>query len=316
MRVSVVIPTFNRRKIVRRTLESLFAQTFPSDEFEIIVVVDGSTDGTAESLSFQPPCAFHIIEQPNRGPAAARNAGAFAARGELVIFVDDDMICDHDLIAAHVALHRDGASRIGVGALFLSPDSPRTPASDCFEREIGAFHLRAGEQSSSNVALSSWVVSNTSIPTTVFLESGGFDESFRKREDFELLYRLVSRGTELRYVPAAIARQLYTKSAADLLRDAAGFAAGDIQMINKHPDYWSRSPLRQISADSRWQQSAKTAMARIPVLPDAALGFCWWSAGVLGRLAAPLRRAGAKALSMHRGIVWQRQVTKSLNARS
>ena len=85
VRLSIVVPTHNRRDVlVSRTLPAIFEQDFPANEYEAIVVVDGSTDGTAEALrKLRPPCSLRIIEQPNRGPSAARNKGIQAASGRL-----------------------------------------------------------------------------------------------------------------------------------------------------------------------------------------------------------------------------------------
>jgi glycosyltransferase involved in cell wall biosynthesis len=68
MNVSVVVPTYNRLELVTRTLEKLFAQTFPPLQYEIIVVVDGSTDGTAQAIrTLTPACRLRVIEQENGG---------------------------------------------------------------------------------------------------------------------------------------------------------------------------------------------------------------------------------------------------------
>ncbi|MGC8550824.1 MAG: glycosyltransferase family 2 protein [Acidobacteriaceae bacterium] len=68
MEISVVVPTYNRRQTVTRSLETLFAQSAPPSRFELIVVVDGSTDDTAEVLKkLHPACGFQVIEQENRG---------------------------------------------------------------------------------------------------------------------------------------------------------------------------------------------------------------------------------------------------------
>src|SRR5579862_3767242 len=140
MDISVVIPTYNRREVVRGSLETLFRQSLPPSQFEIIVVVDGSTDGTADSLrSLNPPCRFRLIEQENRGPAGARNTGFRSAESELVLFLDDDMRCDPALLTAHIAAHRGPDPTVAFGAIFLSPDSPQSLATECFQREIGAF---------------------------------------------------------------------------------------------------------------------------------------------------------------------------------
>ena len=90
--ISVVMATYQRRDVLTRTLPTVFDQDFPSEEYEVIVAVDGSTDGTIEMLSaVQAPCAFRVVNQPNRGPAAARQTALDLARGEFVLFTDDDI---------------------------------------------------------------------------------------------------------------------------------------------------------------------------------------------------------------------------------
>lgn len=76
MKVSIIIPTFNRCELLRQTLESVFAQNAPIEEVEVIVVIDGSRDDSAAMLrSIHSPCKLRFIEQENRGQAAAKNAG-------------------------------------------------------------------------------------------------------------------------------------------------------------------------------------------------------------------------------------------------
>src|SRR5687767_3522938 len=84
---SVVIPTYNRTALLRRTLESVWRQTFT--DFEVIVVDDGSTDGTVDYLR---SLGGHVrwLTQPNSGPGAARNLGASVASAEYVAFLDSD----------------------------------------------------------------------------------------------------------------------------------------------------------------------------------------------------------------------------------
>src|SRR5208282_523221 len=110
LKLSIVVPTHNRRDVlISRTLPAIFSQDLSASEYEIIVVVDGSTDGTAEALrELRPRCALRIIEQSNRGPSAARNNGIQAAKGDLLLFIDDDIICGPSLLEQHVAAH-DGA---------------------------------------------------------------------------------------------------------------------------------------------------------------------------------------------------------------
>jgi len=128
--LSVVVPTHQRRALLLRVLAALDAQALAKDRYEIVVVCDGCTDGTAEAArgwaASRPGAspgaapststndagssgraapgslALTVIEQPNVGAAAARNRGARAAAGPLLLFLDDDMIADSELLGAHL----------------------------------------------------------------------------------------------------------------------------------------------------------------------------------------------------------------------
>jgi len=90
--VSVVIPTYNRRDSLRRALDSLGRQSWPSDRYEVIVVDDGSTDGTANLAWDTFPFRVRYHRQENAGATPARNAGASASSADVLVFVDDDIV--------------------------------------------------------------------------------------------------------------------------------------------------------------------------------------------------------------------------------
>ena len=98
-RVSIVIPTYNRSTIVRRAVDSVFAQTF--HDFEVLVVDDGSSDNTRDALSGYDDRLRYIF-QKNQGPAAARNHGMQLARGEFIGFLDSDDLYFPNNIEAHL----------------------------------------------------------------------------------------------------------------------------------------------------------------------------------------------------------------------
>src|SRR5206468_10803541 len=155
---------------------------------EIIVVVDGSTDGTAAALT-KIDCAFpiRVVEQPNRGLAAARNRGGKEANGEILLFLDDDMICEPDLLQRHERSYRAGADAV-TGEIPLHPQSKRGFVTDAlaraarFRREppVTAFHIYGG---------------HLSIRGKVFDVLGGFDQQLHAGgyggEDLDLGLRLV-----------------------------------------------------------------------------------------------------------------------------
>lgn len=304
MEISVVVPTFNRKNTVRRCLETLFAQSLDASRFEIIVVVDGSTDGTAEALNaLRPSCRFRVVEQENRGLAGARNSGYCAAETGLVLFLDDDMLCDQNLLARHLQAHHGVERSIAFGALFLSDDSPPGLAAECFHREIGAFHLGQKRNLGLTWQLTDCVFSNASLSRDLLAEVGGFDEGFRMREDLELAVRLLGMGIPSQYLADAIAYQYYDKCAADLIRDAEAFALADAKFARKHPGVRIAGQVTWLKTEAGWRQKLRRMAALYPPVADWMLAPLCNAAELFIHVPA-IRDAGVRALQMRRRIHW------------
>src|SRR5579862_952434 len=110
--ISVVIPTFNNCDVLRRTIEALTRQTLPPSAYEIVVADDGSTDGTRAMVAEarRGPVAIQYVVQANGGRSAARNRGARAARGRVLLFIDADIWSAPALLATHHAHYPPGVS--------------------------------------------------------------------------------------------------------------------------------------------------------------------------------------------------------------
>ena len=269
MQASIIVPTFNRRDLLLRAVSTLLRQDFPAAEYEIIVVVDGSTDGTADALRLvTPTCRLRVIEQENRGPSGARNRGYRAAEADLLLFLDDDMLCDPGLLAAHVAAHKETGRMVAFGALFLSADTRPSLAAECFRREIGAFHLGRKRSLGVEWRITDCVFSNASLERELLEAVGGFDETFRMREDLELGTRLLSLGVRPRYVSSAITYQYYEKTSARLIRDAEAFAVADVMFARKHPEAVIEGQLNWLAREPRWKRRARRLAASAPALAD------------------------------------------------
>lgn len=308
MQLSIVVPTYNRREVALQTLATLITQDFPKDEFEVLVVVDGSTDGTAEAVRrLRPGCKLEVIEQPNAGLAAARNAGLQHASGEFVLFLDDDIRGETGLARAHVTAHRAAELPVLViGAVFLTDDSPRSTASDCFEAEIGSFYLAHRANPSLAFPSRAWVFMNTSVRRDVLLKAGGFDPTFRmQREDQDLGFRL---GPPIVYASNAIGREYYNKTGWDLLRDAREFARGDVLLVQQHPALWPDSAVQNAVSPRGWTGWFRAFAARVYVF-DPLLALVWFGAGTLRRWPF-FRYIGMRTLQAHRMVVWTRAVRK------
>ncbi len=115
--VSVIIPTYNRKDSLLRTLESLARQTYPADRFEVIVVDDGGTDGTASITERAFPFALRYLRQENQGEIVARNSGAACSTGEILIFLDDDIEVVPEYIETLIETHNAHQLAVVLGTL-------------------------------------------------------------------------------------------------------------------------------------------------------------------------------------------------------
>src|ERR1700685_3760390 len=105
MRLTIQLCTYKRAHLVGRVLEALFDQTLPADQYEVVLVNDGSPDDTDVVVERVRPlarCAFTYVTQPNGGLANARNAGIARAQGERILFIDDDVLATPLLAAEHL----------------------------------------------------------------------------------------------------------------------------------------------------------------------------------------------------------------------
>lgn len=230
---SIVIPTYQRRDTVCETVRSL-ARVSYDGEFEVIVVIDGSTDGTASSLA-QIDCPFPLrpIEQPNQGASEARNRGAAAARYEIILFLDDDMICDPALLSEHARSHKDGADAV-IGDTPIDPGSPPGFLAESVARWIETTRVR------SPLSPFDIFTGQLSVRRSVFRQLGGFDAGFTNEtafgnEDADFGTKLLARY-DVRHNPAAISRQVYVVSPREYMDRARRAVAADLHFISKHPE--------------------------------------------------------------------------------
>jgi glycosyltransferase involved in cell wall biosynthesis len=235
--LSVVVPTYNRRQILSRTLPTLLSQTLRGAEHEVIVVVDGSSDGTLEMLErIDGGARLRVAAQPNRGLASARNRGAAEARGEIVLFLDDDMIAAPDLFAAHAEAHGPSRQRVVLGRMDLAEGVRRSFLKlgvEDWGREFAERVAAPGYR----FRFDDMHFGNASIARSLFERLGGFDESFVAfgNEDYELGFRLMHGEPEIRFAPLAVALQIYDKTFFRWLRDVTCVGRADVTLAAKHP---------------------------------------------------------------------------------
>lgn len=278
-RFSVVIPTHERRQTVVRNVAALDRQTLR--DFEAIVVVDGSTDGTAEALrKLDVSFPLTVIEQPNRGVAAARIAGAGAAKGEVLLFVDDDMEADPAMLAEHQRSHAEGFDYV-LGDLPLHPDSPR----NLLSWGVGFWAKSRRERleaAGDELGLDDLLTGQVSVSRRAFDQVGGFDTSFTRKDglvpsgDIDFGYRILKAGFRATFNPRAISYQYYDVDPTDYLRRAHDIGASEQELVIKHPEQAKKLE----KAPAFHTRRSRWALGPLVAAPDA--------------LVAPLRAAIVK----------------------
>ncbi len=247
--ITVVIPTRNRKEILRTTLEALDRQTGLTGPWEVLVADDGSSDGTARYLdSGCGPFSFRLewLPLPAAGPAAARNRAIAKASARRVLLLGDDTVPDPDVVASHLSgaagkpvglqgrIEWDSASPITPVMRFLAPEGPQF----YFKR------LRHGKP----IPYTALYASNFSAPTEWFLREP-FDEGFAAAafEDTELAYRWHRRGYSVLYWENGICRHrhLYESIEPFLARQARA-GRGARHAVRRHPGMAARTVLQPL----------------------------------------------------------------------
>lgn len=180
--ISVIVPTYNRITLIRQQVKALLNQTLSLERYEIIIVNDGSSDGTKEyldelTLKYQNIKVFH---SKNGGPARARNIALGDAKGSIIAFTDDDCVVDKDWLATILKEFHQGL--IGLQGLTYTDRYDITPLTHQIDNETG----------------------HNSIPTCnaaylkeLLFEIGGFDETFPypHNEDADIGWQMSEKGT-------------------------------------------------------------------------------------------------------------------------
>jgi glycosyltransferase involved in cell wall biosynthesis len=283
---SVIIPTFNRRDGLRDILHSLSCQKGFPGGFEVIVVVDGSTDGTVEMLrDVTMPYPLSLIEQDNGGASTARNAGAALARGEYIALTEDDVIPASDwlstaytlLVTRNLDILEGRTEYQGTGGSVRRFEPPGIP---------------------------SFIPCNLFIRRSSFAAAGGYESGFFDRdaglyfrEDADLGFRLLDMGFSM-YIASdvRVAHPLQFSTLRAALRHAQRYRF-DPLLYKRHPRrYREFIEVKHIAG----------VTVRRPQHYVALGGACGLAAMIAGfSLNAPLAWAGGAAMVLLSGILFR-----------
>ena len=242
VRISVVTPTHNRPLSLLRLLHALRNGTFPASDFEAVIVADGCSDDTVARTRAEPlPFRLTVLEQnPGRGAAAARNFGAQHAKGELIVFLDDDIEPSRGLLSEHWREYK----RYEEPTVVIGPPLPVRTANPglhniaawgWWERQFAMMRAPGHRYTYDNV-----FSGNLSVPRSLFLEVGGFDVEFNScRDDSEFGLRAMRHGARVTFASAATAWHHELRDAAALIQRKQAEGIADVRLARLYPDLWS-----------------------------------------------------------------------------
>jgi len=209
MHVSIVIPTFNRSRLLPATIRALTSQQSGDFTYEVIFVSNGSSDGTdrilKEAVARFPNKVRYYYIAPTGGPSAPRNLGIRTATGEVVIILDDDVLPDPDMVLKHAEFHNHhpAAHHVALGEVYVPPSLLDDPMS--------MFHVFPYEEVRKLERLSYlhfWTC-NISMKRQFMLDAGMFDERFLAYEDILCGHQLATNGMHLHFLPCARGQHLH-----------------------------------------------------------------------------------------------------------
>lgn len=233
--ISIVIPSHNRSKSLKRLLDKLSRQNFHLPSMEVIVVADGCKDDTVSILKqYKALFSLQYIELPGEGPAIARNKGAGLATGKILLFLDDDIDPSENLVAAHVAAH-ENEHIVVIGYLPFAGKK-----NDFFSLDLRLWWEQKFQQMSKpgyRYSYEDLLSGNVSLSLDLFRKVQGFDIELRCREDYELGIRLIKSGAE--FIFSKEAWGYHCDEITDMnrsLKRKRQEGKADVQFWHLHPD--------------------------------------------------------------------------------
>ena len=300
--LSVVMPTYDEPERLEAALKSLSQQDYPHEAIQIIVVDDASPHLDSERLhAAVAPLQLQLLRnEQNQGRARARNTALRVASGEIVVFLDSDMIVGTNFLCAHAQRHQNHAEAVFVGNVRFASEIPNTSLTRYIE---GRGVHRVDEDKP--IPFNCFVTGNSSVRRSTLLRVGFFDEDLTAYggEDLELGYRLHLAGIPLYYAPEALSYHYHLRSLEPLCRLMQTYGNKSIPiLLNKHPELDAVLRLDFIRASAFSPRRLALQLALLPLIhypirwltrwlvktyvPDLFFSYLFWSSRTRGYLQA------------------------------
>ncbi len=227
--MSVVVCTHNGSRTIEHCCQALAKLDYP--DYEVIVVDDGSTDGTADIVRKYD---VQLIQTENRGLSSARNVGANAATGEIVAYIDDDAWPDPHWLA-YLAVAFESADYAGVGGPNIAPPRDGSVADCVANAPGGPIHVLLTDDVAEHIP-----GCNMAFRRSVLKAVGGFDPEFRVAgDDVDICWRIQARGWKLGFTPGAMVWHHRRSSTRAYLRQQWGYGKAEAMLERKWPEKYN-----------------------------------------------------------------------------
>lgn len=302
--LSVIIPTYNRKSLLSDALKSLTQQSYPSDTFEVVIVDDGSSDGTNEIEAEAFPFPLRYFRQPNQGDAAARNFGAQQSKADILVFLDDDILVEPDYLLHLNDAHDSRHNKIVVGVCNDWP-TEATPLS----RAIYPSSNLDRTQSITTLPFRDVYSNNMSIWREDFFKIGMMkDLNFSGSSmwcDLDFSYRAFRQGFEfLRSNEAICWHRDYASRHLSVYKKrmrTASYRA--VVLFQKYPELLSHIPMFYDKTPIDWSKDTPRLITRKVARSMTSSRLTLWSMELIVKMLEKRNPASTILHSLYRGII-------------
>ena len=258
--ISIIVPVYNGEETIKECLEALLDQSVARNEYEIIVVNDGSCDGTEELVRGYD---VTLLPQPNLGPAAARNRGAREARGEILLFTDADCAPTYTWIEEMIRPLQN-SEIVGVKGVY------RTRQRGLLPRFVQLEYESKYDKMAKDRYIDFIDAYSAGYRRAIFEENGGFDPVFPvpSAEDVEFSFRLARKGYTMVFAPQAVVHHHHDVSIWEYLRRKFRYGYWRVLVYTRYPE--------KIVTDSHTPFSLKMQVGLLLLLSPVLMGTPFW----------------------------------------
>jgi len=255
LKASIIIPSYNPTAKLSETLDKLVPQSSFIDELIIIIDNDKYADfAQLLAVKYSSQLKIKIVSQPNSGRARSRNNGVELSRGDIVIFLDDDMLAENNLIEKHIQYHLKNPG------IIVSGNGYRNPVNATYD--FGKFLIgmekgwKKDDTGAHQITLEkfNFTACNMSLPKTIFKQLGGFDTQFSDGEDFDFAVRAIQQNIKIIYDSTLLAWHNDWPEIDKYIKRQNEYAFAKMEILKAHPEYIEYFPSLTVAKAGKFKK--------------------------------------------------------------